>query len=169
MPASTLDLTSPSIDGSGPVAYDIADVSADTLDKIITVVYSEGIPVLSKKSENLTGGSKDEIDIADGVKYELKFTVDDCLVLAEKGAVTYLLSKIVDGEPVALWTGDITTSTVSPTTPPVLGVERKIYYKDGGTTAVLADYNNGDMLFDPVANDLLLKDNGEWKTIFNGA
>jgi len=165
---ATLNLSDPEIDGSVAVEFDIAHATADTLDKVLAVVSKQGIAVLSKKCVNLFG-SEDELKIEDGVGYTLKLTLDDCQLLAAKGVLTYKLNQIVAGEPVELFTGTIASGTPTDAIVPILGQKKSLYFKDAEATADLADYDNGDMLYDPATNDLKIKDDDEWKTVFNGA
>lgn len=166
---TTENLTSPVINGSAAVSYEIADNSATDGDRMIAVVYCQGIAILSKKSVDLNGSSA-EIEVKDGTSYIMKFTIDDAQLLAAKGNLTYKLFKMDDaGETTALFGGSISSGTPTEAVVPVLGQKKSIYYKDAATTASLSDYLDGDLLYDPATNDLKLKDDNEWKTIFNGA
>ncbi|MCA0387920.1 MAG: hypothetical protein LCH52_05440 [Bacteroidetes bacterium] len=165
---TTENFSTPVIDGSSAQSFEIDDTGAVLADKMIAVVYTQGIALLSKKSSALNG-SDTEIEVKDGTSYIMKFTVDDCQTMAAKGNLTYKLFKMTDGETTAMFGGTLASGTPTEAVIPVLGQKKSIYYKDAETTASLSDYENGDLLYDPSTNDLKLKDDNEWKTIFNGA
>jgi len=92
--------------GDASVSFAYAP-AADTDEVLVRFNDEHGLPLLTKSTKTL-GGSSDEINIVSGTGYTIKLTDEDLDNLPN--SANYVLYKVVDETPVALFGGTVTVT-----------------------------------------------------------